>query len=135
MNCGTPFDVPTLPPLAPLITPLLTTNDAPTNAEIPSIESFLSSASERLDAVNKRIFAMSSALDVLKQERDTISADIQSHAAILSPIRNLPFEILSHIFLLSVPPLRPLEHPRAPWFLGQICRRWRAISTSVPILW
>lgn len=140
-NCGsTPSELPSppvIPPIPPLPTssPLLLTNDPPVDSDVPYIRGFLSNANDRLDDLSKRLLALTSAMDVLVQERDALLADVRSHTAILSPLRNLPCEILCRIFVLAVPPLRRLELPRAPWFLGHICQRWRDISVALPTLW
>ncbi|KAJ7119864.1 hypothetical protein C8R44DRAFT_555443, partial [Mycena epipterygia] len=115
--------------------PLLLTNDPPVDSDVPYIREFLSNADDRLSVLNKRLLALTSAMDFLVQERNTLLSDVRSHTAILSPLRNLPSEILCRIFLLAIPSLRRLELPRAPWFLGHICQRWRDISVALPTLW
>ncbi|KAJ7168937.1 hypothetical protein C8R46DRAFT_1268567 [Mycena filopes] len=53
-------------------------------------------------------------------------------------IRRFPNEILSEIFLATLPkyPKFPeLAGPSSPVILGHICREWRAVSLSTPALW
>ncbi|KAJ7652603.1 hypothetical protein B0H17DRAFT_872971, partial [Mycena rosella] len=114
---------------------LLLTNALPIDSDTQYIRSFLSNANHRLEFINKRIAALVPVMNTLTQERDAILADVCAHTAIMSPIRYLPSEILCLIFLMTVPPLRTLEIPRAPWVLGQICRRWRDIAVALPMLW
>ncbi|TDL20661.1 hypothetical protein BD410DRAFT_362537 [Rickenella mellea] len=53
-----------------------------------------------------------------------------------SPITKLPHEILTQIFFHSLGTVR--KRPSAdtpPLILGQICRSWRAVALSTPLLW
>ncbi|KAJ6554919.1 hypothetical protein DFH09DRAFT_1280583 [Mycena vulgaris] len=139
LNCGLtaqsePHSPHFVPPL-PTSSPLLLTNEPPIDSDIQYIRSFLSNATSRVDSLDQRLSALALARDALTQERDTILADVRSHTAIVSPVRYLPSEILCRIFLMTVPPLRNLEFPRAPWALGHICQRWRNISLALPMLW
>jgi hypothetical protein len=53
------------------------------------------------------------------------------------PVLTMPNEILSEIFLnfLPYPARPPLVGPLSPSFLCGICRRWRDIALSTPVLW
>ncbi|KZP13089.1 hypothetical protein FIBSPDRAFT_1049659 [Athelia psychrophila] len=51
-------------------------------------------------------------------------------------IRRLPTELLVRVFMLTLPMEPSLCHPgAAPLVLGQVCRSWRAVSRSTPLLW
>ncbi|KAJ7447246.1 hypothetical protein FB451DRAFT_1054543 [Mycena latifolia] len=59
-----------------------------------------------------------------------------------SPIRRIPTEILTHIFMLSKPSImdaREMDWYKAlqgsPWVLGHISRHWRAVALASPTLW
>ncbi|KAJ7443323.1 hypothetical protein B0H11DRAFT_2345157 [Mycena galericulata] len=67
---------------------------------------------------------------------------IQFCRSILSPMRRIPPEILSHIFEFTLPTIqeaRAVDWDTAlessPWVLGQISRRWRAVALASPTLW
>ncbi|EEB89405.1 hypothetical protein MPER_12498 [Moniliophthora perniciosa FA553] len=69
----------------------------------------------------------------------------------LHPIRRLPDDVLAHIFqtcvegdfdyLQEIEPDDPDRYPgmlntlRSPWVLGQVCRRWRSLTLSLPQFW
>ncbi|SJL18759.1 uncharacterized protein ARMOST_22359 [Armillaria ostoyae] len=58
---------------------------------------------------------------------------------VLSPIQQLPTEILTDIFLhlqndrLQLPFVQNVAE--APWLLTHVCRRWRGIADALPSLW
>ncbi|KAJ6589151.1 hypothetical protein B0H19DRAFT_923037, partial [Mycena capillaripes] len=54
------------------------------------------------------------------------------------PVLTLPPEIVSEIFLNylpTYPKIPPLFGISSPSLLCQICRHWRAITVSTPVLW
>lgn len=73
----------------------------------------------------------------LKAERDQAQFDIEALQNILSPIRRIPVEILSEIFVrcLSKDGLTRPSSGEAPLLLMMICRRWRDVAISTPKLW
>ncbi|EIW52561.1 uncharacterized protein TRAVEDRAFT_61034 [Trametes versicolor FP-101664 SS1] len=77
------------------------------------------------------------ARDHLVSQRDTLELQILSANALLnstSPVNRLPTEILINIF-------RDLKEGRTesgtqPWYnVAAVCRSWRAIASSTPLLW
>ncbi|KIK66577.1 hypothetical protein GYMLUDRAFT_37736 [Collybiopsis luxurians FD-317 M1] len=73
----------------------------------------------------------------LNLERDRVQADIEALQVTVSPIRRLPLEILSEIFVHCLPKkkfIRPSPH-EPPLLLTQICRRWRDVAISTSKLW
>ena len=55
----------------------------------------------------------------------------------LSPVKELPYEILSKIFSHCVTGTAklPLQRSSAPWNLIQVCSKWRGVALQVPNLW
>lgn len=54
------------------------------------------------------------------------------------PIEQLPVEVLGEIFLHCLPDLTSFPTPRirdAPMLLCRVCRHWREVAGSMPILW
>ncbi|KAJ6505672.1 hypothetical protein C8R47DRAFT_1102176 [Mycena vitilis] len=133
--CGLPPDG--LPPLHPLPAthPLLTNNDPPAESETAQISDFLAGARKRRDGLDSNIATVAAILDTLVKERDLLAHDIRSHEGIISPLRQLPTEILCRIFVMARKPLANFELPKAPWYLGQISKRWREIALGMPVLW
>jgi hypothetical protein len=53
-----------------------------------------------------------------------------------APIRRLPFEILGNIFVNCLEGTFILPHINdAPLLLGRVCRAWRLVTISTPLLW
>ncbi|KAJ7601965.1 hypothetical protein DFH06DRAFT_1070959, partial [Mycena polygramma] len=126
-----------LPPLHPLPAthPLLMHNDPPAESETPKILAFLASAKKRCDGLDSNIEAVAAMLATLVKERDLLAQDIRSHEAVISLVRQLPTEILCRIFVMARKPQANFELPKAPWYLGQISKRWREIAIGMPVLW
>ncbi|KAJ7457829.1 hypothetical protein FB451DRAFT_589278 [Mycena latifolia] len=57
--------------------------------------------------------------------------------SLLSPLRRFPPDLLAKIFVICVAnePFTRLDSRTAPWVLGKVCSRWRAIALSTPSLW
>jgi hypothetical protein len=86
---------------------------------------------------------MSALADVqsfLAKNRSLITQYIQETAALTSPIRELPVEVLSHIFLLAINNrCSTIETSdlldRQPFILAAVCRSWSELMASSPLLW
>ncbi|KAJ7446802.1 hypothetical protein FB451DRAFT_1291518 [Mycena latifolia] len=122
-------------PKSPLFNPtpvprdIIDTNNPPSDAQIPSIRDFISSAHARKIQLN-------AAIAKLIQEREALGVEIRKHQGALSPIRRIPTEILSHIFTFALPPHLPERASEsAPWIISAVSARWRAIVLSQPHFW
>ncbi|KAJ6630156.1 hypothetical protein B0H10DRAFT_1112903 [Mycena sp. CBHHK59/15] len=72
-------------------------------------------------------------LGQLEGKRDAIR---DKPAAIVYPVLELPPEIVSEIFIHSLPVYSATPDPlRAPLLLAAICSDWRKIALSTPSLW
>ncbi|KAJ7617802.1 hypothetical protein FB45DRAFT_756422, partial [Roridomyces roridus] len=108
---------------------LLESNDPPDEREVALIHQFLHEIRQSLDEMK--------ALPYPGPELDGLDRSFQAHLALLSLIRSIPGELLSHIFtyvsdrrkvgrcVIYVP----------PWRLGHICRSWRNAALSTQFLW
>ncbi|KZV92871.1 hypothetical protein EXIGLDRAFT_717839 [Exidia glandulosa HHB12029] len=87
----------------------------------------LRAAQEAVDSAQK-IYDHVGQLEASLEERTRVSRGL------LHPIRRLPDEILSMIFLADV---GCLEGPRCdhPFVVAAVCRRWRAVALCTPSLW
>ncbi|KAJ7140393.1 hypothetical protein C8R46DRAFT_1320308 [Mycena filopes] len=61
--------------------------------------------------------------------------DVARNAAILSPLRRMPTEMLSEIFSLTLASDGRTNIKDSPWTLSHTCSRWRAIAIDSPSLW
>ncbi|KAJ7849592.1 hypothetical protein B0H13DRAFT_1573960, partial [Mycena leptocephala] len=77
----------------------------------------------------------------LEQKRASLATDLSRNAAILSPLRRMPPEILSEIFTLTLPSDRAvvergkIDLRDSPWMLTRICGRWRTVALASSSLW
>ncbi|KAJ7450806.1 hypothetical protein FB451DRAFT_1146128 [Mycena latifolia] len=141
-NCGLEATPPS--PLVPARSPpgltlLLTSNDTPEASQIPSIQEFISPRSLRLDLLNVQIEGLQTALTRLIHERDNLEEAVREHKGIISPVRRLPSELISHIIRLASPDIRQnvggQEQEYLPWRFAHICGRWRACALAEARIW
>nr|GAT56660.1 predicted protein [Mycena chlorophos] len=69
------------------------------------------------------------------EHSDELAEDLRRHRAILSPIRELPAELVCTLLGLTLPVDDDPDGLRVPWRLGHVCRRWRQAALSYPALW
>ncbi|KAJ7450801.1 hypothetical protein FB451DRAFT_990063, partial [Mycena latifolia] len=116
----------------------LTSNDTPEALQIPSIQEFISNHSLRLDLLNAQIEGLETALARLIHERDDLDEVVRQHKRILSPVRRLPPELISHIIRLASPNTRKIngyEQECLPWRFAHVCGRWRACALAESRIW
>ncbi|KAF7311232.1 F-box domain-containing protein [Mycena kentingensis (nom. inval.)] len=98
-----------------------------------------------------RIFASESLIQHSGPSLDTSELDIRDtdandalHETQVAPpaaqrtIDSVPTELWAEIFAHYMPPYPqcpPLFGPSSPTILAQVCRRWRAVAHSLPMLW
>lgn len=64
-----------------------------------------------------------------------ISEVANLHRALLAPIRKLPVELLTEIFLFAALPESEARWRGASHVLAAVCLRWRQVALSTPHLW
>ncbi|KAK0237529.1 hypothetical protein EDD85DRAFT_936534 [Armillaria nabsnona] len=132
---------------------LLRSNDAPIDADIKFLKGYIAGKQKLLKELNAHRAALSAAEKLLTTLLSTLKSDIAQYEKAVHPIRRLPPEVLSEIFLqcidedgteneasrfLDEAPLRPkssLDPSQCPWMLSKVCSKWRAISLSFSRLW
>jgi vacuolar-type H+-ATPase subunit I/STV1 len=110
---------------------LSTTNAAP-------LESELRTTRERIHAGRIRLSEIDDAINQLHQERQDVLHNIEQHLSILSPIRNLPSDVLAEIFSWTLLPegyFPSTKIAASPWVLTHVCAAWRSLAISLPALW
>ncbi|KAJ7687460.1 hypothetical protein B0H14DRAFT_3055549 [Mycena olivaceomarginata] len=130
-----------LPPPASLV-PLLRSNDAPLAPQKLVVEEILRDKRAELSALGDEIAQLELTLWSLRTKRADLCAEVTQYSSILSPIRNVPPEVIGDIFLYFAPPIAivcnrsvPPVKVKLPWKLAHICQRWRSISLSLGQLW
>ncbi|KAJ7758384.1 hypothetical protein B0H16DRAFT_1416340 [Mycena metata] len=115
---------------------LLNSNEPPIESEYPFIQSVLlrqrSYLAQHDDAVREP--------EGQTQEHQSLVETVARHAAILSPLRRMPSEILCEFFSSTLlPDWQLLDRGRidlqdSPWSLSHTCSRWREIALGLPSL-
>ncbi|KAJ7723677.1 hypothetical protein B0H16DRAFT_1737121 [Mycena metata] len=108
----------------------ITPDLGPLDDEISQISALIAQPSLRLIILDQE-------LRKLADERERLATYVDSHTALLSPVRRLPLDILQEIFIACLPAHRNcvMSATEAPVLLGRICSSWRNISLSTPCLW
>ncbi|KAJ7458736.1 hypothetical protein B0H11DRAFT_2060813 [Mycena galericulata] len=89
----------------------------------------------RISNLNSEIDSLQRSIDSLRIERDKCHKEL---ATFKYPVLSLPNEITSEIFtqfLPSYPERLNLFGSLSPSFLCCICRQWRDVALSTPVLW
>ncbi|KAJ6581990.1 hypothetical protein B0H19DRAFT_521712 [Mycena capillaripes] len=118
---------------------ILDTNDPPAELNISSLREFVSRGSARRAYLDSKIAPLKAELERLLEERNALDTEIRKHEGALSPLRHMPTEIISLIFIFALPPFAFHENVMSvregPWVLAAVCSRWRKIVLSQPRFW
>ncbi|KAJ7167832.1 hypothetical protein C8R46DRAFT_1191860 [Mycena filopes] len=118
---------------------LLRTNDAPLEVEAAALEQKIASERTRVNQLRATMAKLrsSAAAERRIEELEEAEKTLKAYSTILSPARRVPVEILSEIFS-QAPHTRRLGQrtvETAPWRLGLVCQRWRAVALADTRLW
>ncbi|PBK64012.1 hypothetical protein ARMSODRAFT_866327, partial [Armillaria solidipes] len=131
----------------------LQSNDAPTDGDINFLKGYIAGKQKLLEELSAHRAALSAAEKPLTTLRSTLATDITQYKKALHPIRRLPPEVLSEIFLQCIDEngtenevsrfldstlsclKSSLDPSQCPWTLSKVCSKWCAISLSFPHLW
>ncbi|KAJ3719329.1 hypothetical protein C8R42DRAFT_673467 [Lentinula raphanica] len=109
---------------------LLGTNHAPSPDKLNELRTLLIEPFAELERLETEI---ARALN----EKEKINNFIEAHRALMSPVRQIPEEVLAEIFVHCLPTernaVRSLDE--APLLLTTICRDWRRVALDIPRLW
>ncbi|KAJ7484040.1 hypothetical protein B0H11DRAFT_2416307, partial [Mycena galericulata] len=89
----------------------------------------------RISKLDNEIDSLQRSIDALRTERDKCHEELATYKY---PVLSLPAEITSEIFTQFLPayPERSLLFGTlSPSFLCRICRQWRYVALSTPVLW
>ncbi|KAF8908814.1 hypothetical protein CPB85DRAFT_1308843 [Mucidula mucida] len=129
-------------------------NDPPNDEERIRLEGIYREGDAYMSILEQRIATTRATLDLLIDEQRRASQEIARSKRLLNPIRRLPTEILSTIFLYCSQPdrstflvnghepvdeddpsLDSLDPSNMPWVLTYVCSRWRQIVINASELW
>lgn len=116
---------------------ILHTNYKPSSIESKEIRIHLSKPKAELARLEEEIVRKRAALDRLWLEHDRVKSYVDSHQALISPLRGFPPELLQQIFVECLPTTRNcvMHSTEAPLLLTGICALWRNLALSTPELW
>ncbi|KAJ7625639.1 hypothetical protein FB45DRAFT_69933 [Roridomyces roridus] len=109
-------------------------NEPPESAEKSFIQAVASQTAARLTRLDDEISRLKHRLGQLEAEQAELSDYQRQNATILSPLRRMPPEVLTEVFLWTDCYASDVKCCRA-WVLSQVSSRWRAITLSLPSLW
>ncbi|KAF7975270.1 hypothetical protein HWV62_10154 [Athelia sp. TMB] len=113
---------------------LLTSNDPPDEQQLGSIQDAVSRARTNIQLLDDAIAPLQRRILALQAKRASLQRCVDESAAI--HMRRLPIEVLEEIFMFSVPRYPTVtDYSVAPLLLGQVCRLWREVSRTTPMLW
>ncbi|KIM84159.1 hypothetical protein PILCRDRAFT_818480 [Piloderma croceum F 1598] len=126
------IELPTTP-----VPELLGGNYIATESQTQMICDTISSAQADISQLDGEITRLQAVLDGLAHKRDALHKYTNLHMALVAPIRRLPPEVLSEIFMqcMDEKNLSNLRLNTAPLLVGSVSSRWRTIALSTPRLW
>ncbi|KAK0450494.1 uncharacterized protein EV420DRAFT_1312215 [Desarmillaria tabescens] len=104
------------------------------------LESVIGDGHAFLSRIMERITQTRAALEELLDEERRVERLIQSCKTVISPIRNIPEDIVREIFVACLDIDKPerkdsLDRNSPPLALSRVCRDWRSIALSTSQLW
>ncbi|KAJ7222863.1 hypothetical protein B0H12DRAFT_292912 [Mycena haematopus] len=132
-----------------ILSRLLATNDAPSDREALEVRSIAETARKELRTNEAQLSLVlegrggsGTSMKTLRRQNASLRQTTESCRCILAPLRRIPRDILTLIFLLSTPPVSEARNLPwyqslycTPWTLGHVSRRWRAVALTSPALW
>ncbi|KAJ7201151.1 hypothetical protein GGX14DRAFT_371575, partial [Mycena pura] len=104
-------------------------------ARITEIEGEIAEIGGEIESLSERLSHLRLSVQALRSEKANIQERLSSYD---DPASILPAEIVSEIFvhvLPAYPICPPLAGKSSPTQLTHICRQWREIAMSTPLLW
>ncbi|PPQ95673.1 hypothetical protein CVT26_008325 [Gymnopilus dilepis] len=123
--------------MEPHLIHLLNSNEALEERAIREVKELLKGPLKKLDDIDAETAALQARLKLLEERRLEINGSIADYYTLLSPIRQLPHDILYEIFCYLLPIHRNslISASEAPLLLTHVCRKWRSVALSSPRLW
>jgi hypothetical protein len=81
------------------------------------------------DQVQQMTVSREQEIATLKEQRSEIKKRLARRRAFIAPVKWLPSELLSEIFIIQV------DCGDSPWTLLRVCRLWKVVATSTPRIW
>jgi hypothetical protein len=109
----------------------------PSDVEINRIQEMIPPDEQELARLDEEIAKAKAIVGQLQDKRKGVEMNLSIRKASISPIRRLPPEILSQIYLLTLPETRYVKPDihKSPLILRRICKAWQSIADLTPNLW
>ncbi|KAJ2919724.1 hypothetical protein MD484_g693, partial [Candolleomyces efflorescens] len=111
----------------------------PSDAETPLIKALIQQKLDAISSIDEEIKDIEDSLGALRAQRKASKIFVRKHRALIAPIKLLPSDILSTIFLACLPAVERLEASMT-WInpavvVSHVCRHWRRLAFDTPLLW
>ncbi|KAJ7883990.1 hypothetical protein B0H13DRAFT_1721179 [Mycena leptocephala] len=123
-----------------MVTPfqeILHTNAVPSDAECQRIRELLVGPRREAAELSDEIERLQGLIHHLTEKRAHLNDFIDAHAALISPVRRLPEDVVAEIFAASLPSDRNaiMSGAKSPLLLCHVCKAWRNLALLTPFLW
>ncbi|KAK0471885.1 hypothetical protein IW261DRAFT_1510745 [Armillaria novae-zelandiae] len=131
---------------SPRVSELLGCNDVPSETELSEFQDLVNRGPGRIADIDNRIVQATALIEELRQERVSLTLDMEDAKIVSSPVRRLPSDVLRSICLKAIPSPSDIMSPsfgffdsldtrEFPWTISQVCRGWRSSVLGSPELW
>lgn len=118
---------------------LVSRNCLPSAEEACVIRCIVSDSHANVKALTAEIEALQIAMDRTLSCRQGAQHRVEEYSALLSPIHQVPPELLAEIFISCLPTGEPMNmvpsSTVAPMLLCCVCSGWRQVAIQTPLLW
>jgi hypothetical protein len=116
----------------------LNTNYVPSDNEIVAIRSLVRKGEATLNDIERRTEELEQELIELRERWEAQKREVDEHKALLSPIKRIPVDILTSIFLAVLENhgrRQIISADHSAVVISHVCQHWRTVSLSTKLLW
>ncbi|KAJ7589827.1 hypothetical protein C8J56DRAFT_936304 [Mycena floridula] len=123
---------------------LLSSNNSPSETEQSQFYDLLEERIQLLHDLDNQIATARWNLEQLVQKQMLVGQEVEQYQSVLHPVRRLPDELLSEIFLSFIDENlededleeeTSLDAGSTLWIIPRVCSRWRSLALSLSRLW
>ncbi|KAF9014371.1 hypothetical protein BDZ89DRAFT_1076706 [Hymenopellis radicata] len=118
---------------------LRTTNFPATDEEISHIRhTILPTVSDDISSIESKLASLREVITSMEEERERLKNVQKRYSNLVSLHRTLPLEILSEVFLCTLPGdfiPNAFDASEPIWQLSHVCQRWRNVALSLRSFW
>ncbi|KAF8915173.1 hypothetical protein CPB85DRAFT_438975 [Mucidula mucida] len=122
-----------------LLERLRTSNFPATDEEITHIRhTILPTVSDDISSIESKVASLHVVIRSMEEERERLKKFQDKYTSLISSHRTLPLEILSEIFLCTIPNsyvANAFDASGPMWQLSHVCQRWRNVALSLRPFW